>query len=124
MHNVTRGGLLETLLEIVHLSGVGIEVDGSRLPAPSVVSRFVQAFQFDPLKVISSGTLAATVPPEQVENVSRALTELGTPFAFVGHVAEGTGVRVLRDGEAVHYTEIRCGEDELARMWALCPRDG
>jgi len=30
----------------------------------------------------------------------------------------------LRDGEATHYTEIRCEEDELARMWALCPRDG
>jgi hypothetical protein len=26
--------------------------------------------------------------------------------------------------EAVHYTEIRCGEDELARMWALYPWDG
>ena len=124
MHDVTRGGLQETLLEIAHLSGVGIKVDGSRLPVPSVVCRFAQAFQFDPLKMISSGALAATVPPEQVEDVSQALTELGTPFAFVGRVAEGTGVPVLRDGEAVHHTEIRCEEDELARMWALYPRDG
>jgi hydrogenase expression/formation protein HypE len=124
MHDVTRGGLLETLLEIAHLSGVGIEVDGSRLPVPSVVSRFAQAFQFDPLKMISSGTLAATVPPEQAEDVSHTLEELGTEFAFVGRIMEGAGVRVLRDGEAVHYTEIRCEEDELARMWALYPRDG
>jgi hydrogenase expression/formation protein HypE len=42
----------------------------------------------------------------------------------VGQVAEGTGVRVLRDGEAAHYTESHCEEDELARMWALYPRDG
>jgi hydrogenase expression/formation protein HypE len=72
----------------------------------------------------SSRTLAAVVRPEQVEDVSQALTGLGTSFAFVGQVAEGTGVRVLRDGEAVHYTEIHCEEDELARMWALYPRDG
>jgi hydrogenase expression/formation protein HypE len=74
--------------------------------------------------MISSGTLAATVPPEQAEDVSHTLEELGTEFAFVGRIMEGAGVRVLRDGEAVHYTEIRCEEDELARMWALYPRDG
>ena len=42
MHDVTRGGLLETLLEIAHLSGVGIEVDASRLPIPPVISRFAR----------------------------------------------------------------------------------
>ena len=124
MHDVTRGGLLETLLEIAHLSGMGIEVDASQLPIPSVVSRFAQAFQFDPLRMISSGTLAVTVPPERVEDVRRVLAELGTPFAFVGRVTEGVGVRIVQDGQAVHYTEIRCEEDELARMWALYPRSG
>jgi hydrogenase expression/formation protein HypE len=72
MHDVTRGGLVETLLEIAYLSGVGIEIDGAQL----------------------------SVPPD------------------------GAGVRVLQDGTAVHYTEIRCEDDELARMWALYPRDG
>jgi hydrogenase expression/formation protein HypE len=124
MHDVTRGGLLETLLEIAHLSEVGIEIEFSRLPIPSIVSRFAQAFRFDPLRMISSGTLAVTVPPERTEDVSHALEKLGTAFAFVGRVAEGAGVRVLQDGKGVHYTEIRCEEDELARMWALYPRDG
>jgi len=123
IHDVTRGGLMETLLEIAYLSGAGIELDGSQLLIPPVVSRFARSFRFDPLRMISSGTLAVTVPPDRVEEVSRALGELGTPFAFVGHVVEGTGVRVRQDGQDVHYTEIRCEEDELARMWALYPRD-
>jgi hydrogenase expression/formation protein HypE len=123
MHDVTRGGLLETLLEIAYLSEVGIEIEFSRLPIPPIVSRFARAFRFDPLRMISSGTLAVAVPPERVEGVSRALEQLGTAFAFVGQVVEGTGVRVLQDGETAHYTEIRCEEDELARMWALYPRD-
>lgn len=123
MHDVTRGGVLETLLEIAELSAVGIEVAFRRLPIPPIVSRFADAFDFDPLRMISSGTLAVTVPPEQAHDVRQALEEVKTPFAFVGRVTEGAGVRVLKDGETVHYTEIRCEEDELARLWALYPRD-
>ncbi len=124
MHDVTRGGILETLLEIVLLSKVGMEVEFSHFPIPSIVRRFAQAFRFDPLRMISSGSLAATVPPERVEDVTTALEELGTPFAFVGWVTEGAGVRVLKDGKATDHTQIRCEEDELARLWALHPRDG
>ncbi len=124
MHDVTRGGVLETLLEIAQLSGIGIEVAFSQLPIPAIVSRFAEAFGFDPLRMISSGTLAVTIPPGRVTQVSEALEEVGTPFAFVGHVTDSTGVRVHRGGETSHYTEIRCEEDELARLWALYPRDG
>jgi hydrogenase maturation factor len=124
MHDVTRGGILETLMEIAHLSKAGIEVEFSKLPIPSIVSRFAEAFRFDPLQMISSGTLAVTVSPERMEDVSEALEELGTRFAFVGQVREGVGVHVLKDGVIIHHTEIRCEEDELARMWALYPREG
>jgi len=124
MHDVTRGGVLETLLEIAHLSNVCIELEFDRLPIRSIVSRFAQAFQFDPLRMISSGTLAVTVPPARVTQVSTALKELGTPFAFVGRVMDGAGVRVFKGGAAIPHMEIRCEEDELARMWALYPRGG
>lgn len=124
MHDVTRGGILETLLEIVLLSKVGMEVEFSRFPIPSVVRRFAQAFRFDPLRMISSGSLAATVPPDRVEDVTTALEDLGIPFAFVGSVMEGDGVHILKDGKATHQKQIRCEEDELARLWALYPRDG
>jgi len=125
IHDVTRGGLLETLLELGALSGVAIDVDASLLPIPPVVGRFAKAFQFDPLWMISSGTLAATVPPERVADVRRVLEEeTGVPFAFVGRVTEGTGVHVCHDGETVHYGDICCEKDELARMWQRYPRAG
>ena len=123
MHDATRGGLLETLVEIAQLSEIAIEVEASRLPIPPVVTRFARAFQFDPLRMISSGTLTAIIPPEQVEAASQALKEAGVPCADVGRVTEGIGVCVIRDTETVLHTEIRCEEDELARMWALYPRD-
>jgi hydrogenase expression/formation protein HypE len=87
-----------------------------------VVSRFARAFEFDPMKMISSGTLAATVPPARMEEVSQVMTELGSVFSFVGRVTKGFGVRVIIEGTSVLHTEIRCEEDELARLWALYPR--
>jgi len=122
IHDVTRGGLLETLLEMCYLSGVGMEVETSRLPVRPVVARFAQAFRFDPLRMISSGTLAATVPPERVAEVKSTLTKMGLLFADVGRVTGGSGVSLLGEGGPAHFREIRCEEDELARMWALYPR--
>ena len=122
MHDVTRGGLLETMLEMAYLSGLGMEVEASRLPIRPVVARFAQAFHFDPLRMISSGTLAATVPPDRVADVTDGLRKIGIFSADVGRVIEGAGVRLLGKEETLHYREIRCEEDELARLWALYPR--
>lgn len=119
MHDVTRGGLLETLLEIAYLSGLAIEVDYSHIYIHDVVSRFAKAFCFDPIKMISSGTLVATIPVECLESATQALTQLGCPFTEIGTVIEGKGVFLHRQGEVTHYTDIRADEDELARMWAL-----
>ena len=123
MHDVTRGGVLETLLEIALLSKVCIEVDASRLPIPAVVARFSRKFQFDPLRMISSGTLAAAVPPDRVAEATAALTTMGVLSADVGRVTDGVGVRLVCEGETVHHRQIRCEEDELARMWELYPRN-
>ena len=123
MHDVTRGGVLETLLEIALLSNVSISIDASRVPIPPIVSQFASAFQFDPLRMISSGTLAATVPPDRMSDVSGSLRKAGVPFADVGRVTEGDGVLLLQKDENTHYREIHCEDDELARMWTLYPRD-
>ena len=123
MHDVTRGGVLETLLEIALLSNVSISIDASRVPIPPIVSQFASAFQFDPLRMISSGTLAATVPSDRMSKVSDSLRKAGVPFADVGRVTEGVGVLLLQKDENIHYREIHCEDDELARMWTLYPRD-
>jgi len=122
MHDVTRGGLLETLLEIAALSDKAITIDAERLPIGNLVQRFARAFEFDPMKMISSGTLAVTVPPDRKESVTAALTAIDIPHAFVGEVTTGAGV-TIRSGDTVStFSDIRCEEDELARLWALYPR--
>lgn len=119
MHDVTRGGLLETLLEIAYLSDVAIDVNYSQIIIPEIVSRFAEAFSFDPMKMISSGTLVATIPSENLESAEKALKEQGCPYSVMGSVVQDRGVFFRQDGELTHYTQIRAEEDELARMWAL-----
>ncbi len=123
MHDVTRGGLLETLLEIAKLSEVGMQVNAGRIPIPSIVSRFARAFQFDPLMMISSGTLVATIPPEHIESASQSLAEKGIHFADIGQVIDGQGVQIAQEGQIRHYHEIHCETDELARIWKLYPQN-
>lgn len=119
MHDVTRGGLLETLLEIAKLSDAGMRVDAQYIPIHRIVSRFGEAFQFDPLKMISSGTLVATIPPEHVRSASQSLADIGVPFADIGQMTDDKGVQIYRDGKVTHYQEIQCEADELARMWEI-----
>jgi len=122
MHDVTRGGLLETLLEIAYLSGVGIEIDLSLVSIPPLVRRFADAFAFDPLQMISSGTLAVTMPSDKVTAATEALARIGVPVAECGRVIDGHGVSVRHSQEIRHYHDIQCEHDELARLWALYPR--
>jgi hydrogenase expression/formation protein HypE len=124
MHDVTRGGLLETLLEIAQRSEVGLRVDASCIPIHPVVSRFARAFRFEPLKMISSGTLVATIPPQFVQVAGQKLSEKHISFADVGQVIEGNGVEIITDGKIAHYHEIHCEDDELARIWELYPQIG
>ncbi|MCD6284868.1 MAG: hypothetical protein J7M39_03020 [Anaerolineae bacterium] len=68
---------------------MGIEVAYDRLPIQSVVLRSVGAFQFDPLRMISSGTLAVTLPSGQIDAASADSEALGVPFALVSRVVAG-----------------------------------
>jgi hydrogenase expression/formation protein HypE len=123
MHDVTRGGLLETLLEMGSLSGLSLHVEESLVPRRPVVSRFAEAFRFDPLRMISSGSLAATVSPDRLPEARHSLEEAEIPYAVVGRVEQGAGVNLFVDGERIHYEGVRCEDDELARLWKQYPRE-
>lgn len=123
MHDVSRGGLLETLLEIAKLSEMAIHVEADKIPLLPVVKRFSEAFKFDPLRMISSGTLAVTVPAENVESAISELKAKGILYRDIGLVQDGNGVKINDKGQITHHTEIKCEDDELARMWELYPTD-
>lgn len=117
MHDVTRGGLLETLLEVAKLADLGINIQSEAIPIHPIVARFAEAFDFDPLKMISSGSLVATIPAEKIELVSNQLKEKNILFADIGIMKAGSGVNIIEGIKETRYDEIHCEEDELARIW-------
>jgi hydrogenase expression/formation protein HypE len=123
MHDVTRGGLLETLLEISRLSNVGMDIDYERIPIPDIADRFSKAFKFDPLKMISSGTLVAAVPVSKLEGARRSLEENNIHYAVIGEMVPGEGVNIKKGNEINEYLGIHAEEDELARMWTTYKTD-
>jgi hydrogenase expression/formation protein HypE len=119
MHDVTRGGIMETTMEIARLSGASLTIDADLVPSRIIVERFAQAFSFDPLKMISSGSLVCTMPPEYTKDTLLTLERSGIPAARAGKVTEGQGITISRKGKVSRETELHCEEDELARMWAI-----
>jgi hydrogenase expression/formation protein HypE len=123
MHDVTRGGLLESLLEISLLSNVGIDLQVDQIPIKPEVARFAQAFNFDPLRMISSGTLVATISPDNVKAAIETAQEHGISVFEVGRVTAGRGVRLWSEGKKEEFLEPAPEVGELARLWRLYPRD-
>lgn len=119
MHDVTRGGLLETLLEMAYLAKVQMNVDRASIPIPETVLHFAQSFEFDPLRMISSGTLVATIPEDKVGQAFVAAEREGLQIYDIGRVVSGSGVRIFQDGEVTDVEDPSPERDELARMWRI-----
>ncbi len=119
MHDPTRGGVVEALLEMAEASGKAFRVDCSALPVPPVVRRFAEAFAFDPLRMISSGTLVLTLPEEKLPRARKAAEELLLPLAVIGTVEAGGGVRLCGPDGETFLEEAEPEQDELARLQEL-----
>jgi len=72
MHDATEGGVIGGLFEIANASGVGMEVDESRMVYPEEVKMVAEALRFDAQAAIAEGTLLLTVRPSHSEKVIRA----------------------------------------------------
>jgi len=97
MHDATECGIYGGLYEMARAAGVGIELETDRVPVQPGVREACEFFDIDPWISISEGTLLASVDPDGVDDVLRALEAEGIPAADAGRVTEESGLVV--DGE-------------------------
>jgi len=123
MHDATRGGVAEALAELAAASNKTIEVWEDRIPIRPETKVFAEALGFDPLWMISSGTLVFTAPKERAERVREVMHRLGIKCAEIGEVREG-GAEVLihRERGVERIKNPQPERDELARLWEIYPR--
>jgi len=123
MHDATRGGVLEALIEIALSSNLRIDVWENKIPIRKETKIFAEKLMFDPLKLISSGTVVATVPPEKLSQAEKELDRLNILHAIIGKVSQGEGVVLHRVNRKMEkYLKPKVEEDELANLWERYPR--
>ena len=73
-------------------SGVAIEVDGSAIIIREETKAICEYLGLNPLEILGSGSLLASVHPEDAPLSISALNAAGIRAALIGRVVEGRGV--------------------------------
>jgi hydrogenase expression/formation protein HypE len=97
LRDPTRGGLTTALNELAARSGVGIEIEETRIPVRDPVRGLCELLGLDPLYVANEGKLVAVVPAEEAQAALAALRshELGAEAAVIGLVVAEHPRRVV-----------------------------
>ncbi|MEA1926730.1 MAG: AIR synthase-related protein [Candidatus Auribacterota bacterium] len=123
MHDATRGGVMEALLEMADASKVNIEVYRDRIPVREETKIFSEKLDFDPLWMISSGALIISLPESKVAEALQNLRDSNITAACIGKVKEGEGKLLLHEGDKHKlYKKPMPEKDELTKLWRSYPR--
>ncbi len=116
MHDPTEGGLATALRELAVAAGVGLELELAAIPVLPACRAFCDALGLDPLGLIASGALLATVASEDAAPLIEALDVEGIPAWEIGRVTPADEGLTLRtpSGTALLPEFER---DELARYF-------
>ena len=120
LHDPTEGGVANGLNELAAASRSRLIVDLAAINVHPLTQRLCQHFGLRPLGLIASGALLASVGPQNVNSLLRALRARGTPARIIGEVVRGTGIEAYQNGRRVAFTYSE--RDELARFAAATSR--
>ena len=114
MHDVTEGGLITALREIAAASNLGLVAEAESVPLLPECDAICEALGLDPLGLLGSGALIATMSAGDVPGALRALDRVGVTGWEIGQMMEPSdGLWLIdRSGERT-LPEFR--RDELAR---------
>ena len=115
LHDPTEGGVLNGLWELAQASGLGIEVWADRIPLATETSRICSELRLDPLKLMSSGCLLATVAGNSVGRVMKALRNQGVKVSEIGRVRPRAKGRFLLKGDK-KLDLVAVPQDELYKL--------
>jgi len=118
MHDPTEGGIASGIAEIAYASRVEIVLYEDKLPILPETKIVCETLGIDPLKLLSSGTLIATIPRNRLDEAVRVLDSLKVEYSIAGEVRHGFGAKIVRrsgDIEIVPHNIV----DEIYKLWSL-----
>ena len=115
MHDPTEGGVLTGLFELAGACGLGIRVEGDRIPVYPETAAICQVLGIDPLGLIASGALLIGAPPSACEGIAAALARRGIETTDVGEIVPADEGTTIEQGGG-RRTFVPPARDELARV--------
>jgi hydrogenase expression/formation protein HypE len=97
MHDITEGGVLGALWEMVEASGVGFKVYKDKMPVSAVTEKICRRLHLDPLRFISSGSMLITT--SDGEGLVKKLNQSGINASLIGKITISKGILVENDIE-------------------------
>jgi hydrogenase expression/formation protein HypE len=88
MHDPTEGGVLGGAVELARAAEVVLDLDRDAVPVNRETRACCEALGLNPLRVLGSGALLATVPEETTDEALAALDREGIDAADVGRVVD------------------------------------
>ncbi|MCY4114228.1 MAG: AIR synthase-related protein [Chloroflexi bacterium] len=114
MHDPTEGGVVMALHELAEAADVGLAIDGDALPIYPECRAICDALGLDPLGLIASGALLASVDPAAAERALARLRNAGIDAARIGSVVNrSVGTIFTADHASTPLPTF--ARDELAR---------
>lgn len=113
MHDVTEGGVLGAIYEMVAASGLGVEIFADSIPVGEETRAICGFFGADPLKLISSGAMLIACPDGG--GMVAGLAEKGITATVIGRVAAPESGRWVTSRAGCRDLEISY-RDELWRI--------
>ncbi|MFC2016065.1 AIR synthase family protein [Chloroflexota bacterium] len=115
MHDPTEGGLATGLWELAQASEKGLLVDLAKIPLLPETVVFCEELGLDPLGLIASGALLASVAPQDSGRMLSALEEKGIGASIIGQVVGGPADVMVTEAD-VSSRLPTFSRDELARV--------
>jgi len=84
MHDATEGGVRNAVWEMAQASGLGVDIDLTKVPIDPAVAAVSDVFGMDPLDAISEGTLLIAADPDAAADVIRRLKKAGSLAVDIG----------------------------------------
>jgi len=112
MHDPTEGGVLGGVFEICEASGKGCVVNMEAIPVRTETRVICEKLGLDPLRLVSSGTLLATVSVSKTTRLLEKLGGNGFKARVIGRITRNSNERIgLTGGREIKINELP--QDEL-----------
>jgi hydrogenase expression/formation protein HypE len=117
LHDPTEGGIATGLWELAEAAGLGLRVDGERLPVLPECALMCRHLGLDPLGLIGSGSLLIAAPRDHAPAIIGALTGANIPAAAVGELVSADQGRYMRSADGSLEALPQFPRDELTRLF-------